>query len=148
VGAGLDRFTLGIALASLALVVGLLALALRPNPASQPPDESTPSGVIQSYALALSREDYRTAYGYFSRDAQREVPYERFVGMRESQRGRSVRLLEERIDGETAWVRIRVTYPSGGLLPLLDSGGSSEQTIPLKREDGAWKIAQRPWGLW
>jgi hypothetical protein len=140
---GLDRFTLLIALGALALVGLLLALVLlRPND-SQPMDESSPAGVVHNFYLALLNDDPARAYTYLSAEAQSKLSYEQFVQQRAG-RGTPprLRIAEERTEGETARVTVSRTYGSrGGFFPFGPDEYTSTQTLVLRREGGAWKLA-------
>ena len=144
---GLDRFTLGIAVGVVALVVALFLVVLGQPTDAGPVDESRPAGVVHNYYLALLRDDPKTAYAYLSADAQARLPYERFAA-RPAYRGpqRRLRIDEEHLEGDTARVLVRWTYTSGGFFPFSTGEYSNEQTIVLRLENGAWKIAQQPFG--
>jgi hypothetical protein len=151
---GLDRFTLSIVLGTVTLVALLCSVILtRPND-SQPMDESRPAGVVHNFYLALLQNDPRTAYAYLSAEAQAKQPYERFATQPSSQRSeRRLRIDEERIEGEagtaagdTARVTVRWTTASGGFFPFSSGEYTNTQTIVLRREGEAWKLAQPVYG--
>jgi hypothetical protein len=140
---GLDRFTLLIAGGAVALVGLLLLLVLVQPPDSQPRDESTPSGVVHNFYLALLNDDLPKAYSYLSAEAQGKVTYEQFVQQRSVRETRPrLRIVDERIEGETARVTVSRSYGSrGGFFPFEAGEYTNQQTIVLRREAGAWKLA-------
>jgi hypothetical protein len=143
---GLDRFTLLIAGGALALVGLLLVIILAQPRNSEPLDESSPAGVVHNFYLALLHEDSLTAYSYLSAEARSTLPYEQFarqLPVRDVPP--RIRIIDERIDGDTARVTVRRTYPArGGFFPFGSGESSVEQTIVLRREEGVWKLAPGP----
>ncbi|MCC7106673.1 MAG: hypothetical protein IT307_16165 [Chloroflexi bacterium] len=142
--AGLDRFTLTVAIAAVAIVaLGIVAVLARPR-AEQPMDDSRPAGVVYNYYLALTRDDPKTAYAYLSADAQARRSYDSFASNYPTRPLSSdrptIRIDDERIEGETARVTIRLTRSGGGLFAPSDY--TYTRTIVLRRESGAWKLAQ------
>ena len=112
---GLDRFTLGIALA-VALLVPLLFIFVLTQPKAAPVDESTPGGVIHNYYLALQQDDLPRAYAYLSADTRGWLTYEQFSGQVSARpQTRAVRITNERVEDGTARVAVTVTtyLPTG-----------------------------------
>jgi hypothetical protein len=141
---GLDRFTLAVAIAAVVLVaLGIVAVLARPR-VEQPMDDSRPAGVVYNYYLALTLDDPKTAYAYLSADAQARTSYESFASSYPTRSLSSdrptIRIDDERIEGDTARVTIRLTRSGGGLFAPSDY--TYTRTIVLRRESGAWKLAQ------
>jgi hypothetical protein len=138
---GLDRFTLGIGV-PVAILVPLLFVLVLIQPRAAPLDESTPAGVVHNYYLAVQQDDLGTAYGYLSAETRAWLSYEQFaaqVSLRPDTR--SVRIQDERIEGQTARVTVGLTLymPTG---PVSSGEVSRQRTLVLRRAtDGAWRIA-------
>lgn len=144
-----DRFTLAVVLVTLALVgLGVAAVLVRPAD-DQPMDESRPAGVVHNYYLALANDDPKKAYEYLSAEARSKLPYERFASGYPARSVRSqrptIRIDDEKVEGDTARVTIRWTRTGGGLFGPSDY--SSVRTSVLRLEDGAWKLTQAE-SLW
>jgi hypothetical protein len=146
---GLDRFTIAMAAGGLLLVAVALAVVLARPGESPPLDESRPAGVVHNYLLALQNDDPQTAYGYLTAEARAETPYERFAAQRRFHPTPAPRdrIIDEKIEGESARVTVQRTIPSGGIFPFTSDEYRSERTVVLRREEGRWKIAQSPLGL-
>jgi hypothetical protein len=145
---GLDRFTVGIAVGALALVVILLAVILARPDETRPMDESRPAGVVHNYYLARMNDDLMAAYAYLSAEAQARTPYGSFAaGRRPSSSPKArIRIDDERIEGDTARVTVRSSSTGGGFLPFTPGEFTNEQTLVLRRENEAWKLTQAPFG--
>lgn len=61
-----DRFLIGILIGIGVLVLVALILFLSRQGQSQYGDESSPSGVLHNYILALQKRDYERAYRYLA----------------------------------------------------------------------------------
>jgi hypothetical protein len=135
---------MGIIVGALALVALLFAVVLSQPRESPPMDESRPAGVVHNYLLALLQDDPKRAYAYLAADAQARTPYEQFATRHARQTPRPRLTIDnERIEGDTARVAVRWSYPSGG--PFFGGGEiTSQQTLVLKLEGGAWKLTEPP----
>jgi len=142
-----DRFLLGILMGICILVVAAFALFFIRQPMLQYGDETTPSGVVQNFVIALHKADYSRAYGYLASDAQKPT-YEEFRRpflMKEIDiRSTELQLGEVRVAGEEATVDL--TYSQYYQSPYELNRGSS--TANLIRENGLWKILQMPFPYW
>src|SRR5215471_10021813 len=106
---GLDRFSIALAVGVVVLITALFILVLS-QPATTPVDESTPSGALQNYFLALQKRDLAKAYTYFSQATRERLTYERFVDQVPDQSGAgSVRIDKEQVTDDTAIVTVNVT---------------------------------------
>ncbi|HEX8967933.1 MAG TPA: hypothetical protein VF937_08645 [Chloroflexota bacterium] len=137
---GLDRFALGLVVVVILLVGGLFVLVLR-QPAPVPMDESTPSGVVHNYYLAIQQQDLAKAYAYFSEETRSRLSYEQFADRVSRPTGnRGVSIDDERLEGDTARVNVSVTsYYGAG--PFSSGQYRSSHSIVLRQEAGAWRIA-------
>jgi hypothetical protein len=137
---GLDRFTLGIGIA-VAILVPLLFVLVLTQPGAKPLDESSAAGVAHNYYLAVQQDNLSKAYGYLSAETRGWLSYEQFTAQVSSRpETRSVRIQEERIEGDTARVTVGLTLymPTG---PLSSGEVSQQRTLVLRREGDAWRIA-------
>jgi hypothetical protein len=150
---GLDRFLAAILLGLAALLLvaaGALILARQPAPAL-PVD--TPGGTIQRFYQALDREDYDAAYDLLSNTLKnkptREAFTEYYLEDRNYYNGHisRLRITEERVRGEVAFVVVQLTHYYNDPGPF---GGSSEwntkETFTLRHEVEIWRISELPYG--
>jgi hypothetical protein len=148
----LDRFTWGIVIGVLALVVVGVVVAASAVDRGTPPDLSTPEGVALAYELALQRGDWDTAYSLLAQTLQEQVPRDQFALRAGGSFGggyqASARLSVEpdSVQGDTARVTlVRSFPPSGGLLGLaFDRGSTVRFNVTLVREGGAWRVSVPP----
>ncbi len=148
-GMKIDRFTLGIILGVLLLVVGaVITIAFTGGRGWQSADylnEDTPESVVHDAFLATVRNEPDVAMSHYSRDVledEDKVDFrERFNYYDSGRSARRLRILDVDIneEGDKAYVTVAIdNFRQGG---LFDSGTSTyRRTIPLVREDGAWKI--------
>jgi hypothetical protein len=143
------RFTWGIVVGVLALVVLSVGLAVALPRTEQPPDLSTPEGVVLAYALAMQRGEPEAAWDLLSREAKSQTTRERFLALTSGMTGayERARLSIEnvRIEGDTARAELVRTYAgSGGPFGLGGSPYSNRNTVRLGRENGTWRISTPP----
>lgn len=148
-GIKIDRFTLAIIIGVLLLVVGAVITVLvtdgRGGQSADYLNEDTPEAVVHDAFLAFVRNDPEVAMGHYSRDVLDEEDKvnfrERFNYYDSGRSARRIRILNVDIndDGDKAYVTLAIdNFHQGG---LFDSGTSTyRRTVPLVREDGAWKI--------
>jgi hypothetical protein len=143
----MDRFTIGIAAGVLALVAAGLVVATTVRGRSEPPDLTTPSGVVLAYALAEQHGDAQAAWDLLAASAQSRADRDRFL----AQAGRTdsaasneyLTTEDERIDGDTASVVLARTYAGSGSL-FGDSRSTVRSTVRLTREPAGWRITIPP----
>ncbi len=136
---GLDAFTLAIA-ASAAVLVPVLFVVVLSQPKATPMPDTTPSGVVHNYYLAVMQDDLSAAYGYFSAETRGWLSYEQFAARVSSRpETRSVRIQDEHIEDSTARVTASVTLyvPTG---PISSGEVSSQHTLVLRIQSNAWRI--------
>ncbi len=148
-GMKIDRFTLAIILGVLLLVVGaVITVAVTGGRGWQSAayiNEDTPEAVVHDAFLAAVRNEPDVAMSHYSRDVLEDednVPFrDRFNYYDSGRSARRLRILDVDIneEGGKAYVTVAIdNFHQGG---LFDSGTSTyRRTIPLVREDGAWKI--------
>lgn len=148
-GMKIDRFTLGIIIGVLLLVVGAVITIVftggRGWESAEYLNEDTPEAVVHDAFLATVRNDPDVAMSHYSRDVLEDEDNvrfrERFNYYDSGRSSRRMRILDVDIseDGDEAYVTVAIdNFRQGG---LFDSGTSTyRRTVPLVREDGAWKI--------
>ena len=148
-GMKLDRFTLGIIIGVLLLVIGAVITVTvtggRGWQNAEYLNEDTPEAVVHDAFLAFVRNEPDVAMKHYSRDVlddEDKIHFrERFNHYDSSRSARRLRILDVDINDENdkAYVNVAIdNFRQGG---LFDSGTSTyRRTIPLVREDDAWKI--------
>lgn len=141
----MDRFTWGIVVAAVLLVVvGLASVTLLPRTAP-PPDLTRPEGVVRAYAEAMESSRPEAAWDLLAASARTGVTRDEFIRRATTfRRAQSSRLAIERveIDGATARVELARTYSGGGLFG--PSSYTERSTVRLEREGGVWRITVPP----
>jgi hypothetical protein len=135
-----DPFTLAVALGVLVLIPIAFVLVLS-QPRAEPLAESTPSGVVHNYYLAVMHDDLSAAYGYLSTETRGWLTYEQFTAQASSRpETRGVRIIDERIEDSTARVTVSVTLyvPTG---PISNGEVTTQHSLVLRQEAGNWRIA-------
>ena len=148
-GIKIDRFTLAIIAGVLLLVIGAVITVLATGgPGWQSAEylnEDTPEAVVHDAFLATVRNESDVAMSHYSRDVRED---EDNLGFRSrlnhydsGRSARRLRILDVDIneEGDKAYVSVAIdNFHQGG---LFDSGTSTNRrTIPLVREEDAWKI--------
>ena len=148
-GMKIDRFTLGIIIGVLLLVVGaVITIAFSGGRSWQSAEylnEDTPEAVVHDAFLATVRNEPDVAMSHYSRDVVEDEDNvrfrERFNYYDSGRTARRLRILDVDIseEGDKAYVTVAIdNFRQGG---LFDSGTSTyRRTVPLVREDDAWKI--------
>ena len=147
-GIKIDRFTWGIILGVLLLMAGAVIMVAATGGRDWQTDdylnEDTPQAVVHDAFLAFVRNDPDVAVSHYSQrvrdgEGKNDPLAERFNYYDPSRRTRRLRILEVDISDDRAFVTLAIDrFNPGG---LFDSGISTyRRTVPLVREDGAWKI--------
>ncbi len=146
-----DRFFLGLLGFLLLLSLGVLALARWRAPAlpDYREDEAAPSAVVHNYLTALLRGDQERARGYFlppeARDREGSVPFPGWVWpFPERPRNFGFEILGEEVEGDQAWVAVRIRW-SGDVPPFLPGpveGYEYVRQVPLRRYEGRWYLTE------
>ena len=148
-GLKIDRFTWGIILGVLLLIAGAVITVVATGGRGWQSDdylnEDTPGAVVHDAFLAFIRNEPDVAMSHYSKkvlDDDKNPPFrERFSYYDSGRPARRLRILDVDIneDEDKAYVSLAIdNFDQGG---LFDSGTSTDRrTVPLVREDGAWKI--------
>ncbi len=148
-GLKIDRFTWGIILGVLLLIAGAVITVVTTGGRGWQSDdylnEDTPGAVVHDAFLAFIRNEPDVAMSHYSKkvlDDDKNPPFrERFSYYDSGRPARRLRILDVDIneDEDKAYVSLAIdNFYQGG---LFDSGTSTyRRTVPLVREDGAWKI--------
>ena len=148
-GMKIDRFTLGIILGVVVLIAAaIITVVVSGGRGWQEDDylnEDTPEAVVHDAFLAFVRNEPDIAISHHSQDMldeEKNEPFrERFNYYDRDRPARRLRVLDVDIDEDEdkAYVTIAIdNFHQGG---LFESGTSTRRrTVPLVREEGAWKI--------
>ena len=142
----MDRFTWGIVVGAVLLVVaGLASVTLARRPVAAP-DLSTPEGVVRAYVTALDTDHPEQAWDLLTASARSGTTRDEFI-RRATAEGRPryslVAIERTTVEGNTARVELARTFAGSG--GLFGSGDSTEHlTVRLERESGAWRISVPP----
>ena len=132
----LDRWTLGILIGVLVLVVAAIVVVVGPVRTATG-DESTPRGVVVIYLQAVRSGNPERAYEYLTTPVKNRVTLASFTQQTNFNTSRQrVEVGEATITGDTA--RVQVSY---GDSDVLWGGGSYTRTAVLMLENGRWRIS-------
>jgi hypothetical protein len=140
-----DRFTWGVVIGALLLVLGAVGSVAVLQARSAAPDLSTPDGVVRAYYAGLDAGRPDQVWDLLSGAARAGTTRDAFIQRATSYRPSGdarITVDSVTVDGDTAVVRLSRTYGGGGLFD--GGGGSSPLTVRLDRENGAWKITVPP----
>jgi hypothetical protein len=143
-----DRFLLGILVGIGVLVVlAILLFSLRQGQATYVVDDN-PKGVLQNYVLALYKMDYPRAYAYLAEgQGKPDLLHFRqtFTVQRFDISNFGMQIGDVTINADEA--AVSVTMVNAGNGPFNDVNRNI-QTAVLRRQSGAWKIANMPYPYW
>ena len=148
----IDRFVVGVALVTLLLVgIGLASVVIVGRQPTPVPDLSRPDGVVLAYLRDRQEGREQDARALYSANALQTtvpgppgsppkpiVPPPRVSQPQTSQR---IQVTSTQIDGDRATVNLEITSFRADS-PITPSESSYQQSIPLVREGGQWKIDQ------
>ena len=141
-----DRFLM-IILGGIGLLVisTILIFIIRRNSQAYGP-EDTPDGVLRNYILAISQEDYAKAYSYLP-DSETKPDYGKFQqrmrGKMSSIRHTALKIIS--VEASDSEAKINVVITREGSDPFFDNRYSTNQTVLLRLQDGAWKLTRIPY---
>jgi hypothetical protein len=137
----MDRFTTAVVGGVLVLIVAGLGAAVIVRSREQPPDLTTPSGVVLAYALAEQRGDASAAWDLLASSAQQRTTRDQFisrVGLDNEDRSYlATEGVQTDSDGASV-VLLRTSRSSEGLFG--SSSYTSRSTVRLAREPDGWRI--------
>lgn len=148
-GMKIDRFTWSIILIVLLLIAGAIVMVTASGGRGWTTDdylnEDTPAAVVHDAFVAFVRNEPAIAANYYSAkvlaDDENKASFAERVSYYDSNRqNQRLRILKVDINDDTAYVTLAIDrFRPGG---LFDSGSTwtDRRTIPLVREEGAWKI--------
>ncbi len=146
-----DRFLIGI-LVGLAVLAGaaIVAVVVR-TPFADYMDDSTPSGVVHNYLVALQRGEPDRAYVYLTdrpgRPTQADFLTSHAVTRAPASRA-SFQIGEANTHDGEASVGVTVSTGYGGLLFLDPSGYVYYTSAHLVQENGEWRLIEMPGEWW
>jgi hypothetical protein len=157
----MERWTLSLVVAIVAICVVALAVAIGVRATQPPPDLTTPEGVATAYILAIQQRDPDRAwdlldspqavgsFGPRGETPTREAFRQQVLNFPRPE-NRRLRILGATPSGETARVEIQVTFlPSGPPFLGMGSGMTQTRIVELRRREGTWRITSTPpiWDL-
>ena len=146
----MDRFTWGIVVGAVALVVVALAAVLLVQRAPAPIDLTTPDGVVRAYVQALDTGKPEAGWDLLSDRLKAETSRDEFVrragASYHPQREGRVAIENVTIEGTSARVEVTRTYSSnsGPFGMFGPSSYTNRFTARLEQQGGAWRITVPP----
>jgi hypothetical protein len=146
-----DRFLLGILIGIGVLVVLALILFFTRRSQLTFVDDSTPSGALQNYILALQKRDYSRAYHYLvdlpNGPTLQEFSQPFLSYQAGSISNTAVEIGEVILDAQnqTAVVQLTLLQGSGD---IFSTATRMHDTASLALENGAWKVIRAPYPYW
>lgn len=146
-----DRFLFAIIIGIGVLVLVALVLFFIRQGNTSYQDETTPTGVISNYVLALQARDYQRAHDYLA-----DLPkmpsltsfQEPFLQYQASELANTPVEIGEVITNEALQTAVvQITLVRGGR-GFLDEVYREAQTAHLVKQDGMWKIIDFPYPYW
>jgi hypothetical protein len=146
-----DRFLTAIFIGIGALILTALVLFFLRQGKTTYQDDSTPTGVVSNYILALQRRDYQRAYAYLA-DAPGKPTFikfqEPFLQYQASELASTpVEVGKMVSDEQSQTALVPVTLVRGGR-GFLEEPYRDSQTAQLVKQEGAWKITSFPYPYW
>jgi hypothetical protein len=158
----MDRFTWAAVIAIVALCAAAMITVVVPRATQNPPDLTTPDGVVVAYITAIQDKRADDAWalldspqaisGWYGDPRSSSGPTQEWFRQQVNNtytgnRNSRIRIVETRIEGDTARIDAEVTRFSDSM-PLFGSGSSSTTvTFNAQRRDGSWRITSSP-SIW
>jgi hypothetical protein len=159
---GMDRFTWAAVVAVVVLCVAAMMTVLIPRTPQSPPDLATPDGVVVAYITAIRDKRADDAWalldspqavsGWYgdlrggsdpTQEWFRQQVNNNYYGNRNSR----VRIVETRIEGDTARIDVEITRFADDLPFFGSASSSSTVTFNAKRQGSSWRITSSP-SIW
>jgi len=145
-----DRFLIGILIGLGILAAAAVLAVVAQSSRVTYLDDSSPSGVVHNYLLALQRGETDRAYAYLADFPTRPSRSEFRSSYAVTGAPTSLAWLqigETRLEDGEAIVDLTVTTGSGSIF-FLDTSYDYEATARLLEEDGRWRLAEMPMEWW
>ncbi len=143
-----DRFLTGILIGIGALILLALGLFFTRQDKKEYLTEKSPYAATYNYVLAVTNEDYKTAYTYLA-DRQYKPTYDEFrqsfFNGNVSPNNVGVNVGTAEVDGNDAYVDLTLIYSSSD---PFSSGYNNTDRAQLVNQDGDWKIIYMPYNFW
>lgn len=143
-----DRFLTGILIGIGSLILLALVLFFTRQDKKEYLVENSPYAVTYNYVLAVTNEDYKTAYTYLA-DKDNKPTYEQF---RQSffngniyPENVGVNVGTAEIDGDDAFVELTLVYSSSD---PFSGGYNNTDRAQLVRQNDEWKLVYMPYNFW
>ena len=145
----MDRFTWGIVVGALVLVIAGLGTVVLTQRQAPPPDLSQPEGIVRAYVEALDSGHPEQAWDLLAASARSGSTRDSFIARAtasSSGRQREGRLTIESVvvEGSVSRVELARTFDSGGGLFGASGQYTNRSTVRLEREAGQWRITVPP----
>ena len=145
----MDRFTWGIVVGALVLVIAGLGTVVLTQRQAPPPDLSQPEGVVRAYVEALDSGHPERAWDLLAASARSGNTRDRFIERATASSSgplREGRLTIESVvvEGSVSRVELERTFDSGGGLFGASGRYTNRSTVRLEREAGQWRITVPP----
>ncbi|MBI9045686.1 MAG: DUF4878 domain-containing protein [Anaerolineaceae bacterium] len=143
-----DGFLIGIVILILLSMILSFSVFLTKINETEYFQDSTPENAIRNYVLAISQQDYDTAYDYLAYRENMPSLEEFSLELQRSEQEiamNSVEIGESNISGERALVPVIILRQDNG--PFSSLNRYSENSV-LLLENGSWKIEEFPYPYW
>ena len=142
-----DRFLTAILIGIAAVIILAVAVFFIRRGEETYVADDNPAGVVQNYALAVTRKDYQRAYTYLAEGPGKPdmIAFEQtFLNQRNETEAVSLQIGETSQTIDRAMVNVTVLRSSGPF----ESIYRTVESATLKQENGQWKLIQMPYPYW
>ena len=143
-----DRFLTGILIGIGTLILLALGLFFTRQDKKDYLTEKSPYAATYNYVLAVTKDDYKTAYTYLA-DRQNKPTYDEFrqsfFNGNVSPNNVGVNIGTAEVDGDEAYVDLTLVYSSSD---PFSSGYNNTDSAQLVNQGGDWKIIYMPYSFW
>ncbi len=142
-----DRFLTGILIGIGLIILLAVGLFFMRRGQENYVAEDTPAGVVQNYALAVTRKDYERAYRYLAQGEGKPdlAAFEQtFLNQRSETDAVSLQIGETSLTTDRALVNVTVLRSGGPF----ESIYRTVESATLKQENGQWRLLQMPYPYW
>lgn len=128
------------------LVIAAVAAVLLVSPKASHFVPGSPEDTVQRYLQTYQAGDFATAYGFFSSQAQAQLPADQYVMYARAGAVNPLdstsRIVVDRVQGDAQTVRVYLTIENESGSAFRYDRWSYQAVIPLVRQTGEWKINQ------
>lgn len=143
-----DRFLTGILIGIGALILIALVLFFTRQEKKEYLTENSPYAATYNYVLAITNEDYKTAYTYLA-DKDNKPTYDQFrqafFNGSVSANNVGVDVGEADVNEDEAFVDLTLIYSSSD---PFSGGYNNTDRAQLVKQNGDWKLVYMPYNFW